>query len=252
MSHTSRIIHPTAVIGDEVDLADGVSVGPFAVILGPTVIGRGSTVDAGAMIGGPPEVSTLPQHRGWNGEAGYHGVRIGENVVVRERVVIHQGSVRTTLVGNGCWILNGAYLAHDVRLGERVTVSAGVSVGGHVEIDDEANIGLNAAVHQRRTIGRGAMVGMSTPVTMDVPPFAKVYGSPPRTRGVNAVTLRRAGVSDDIATQLAHALLATDDPAGLDFTAVSAPLAEAWNWWTARVVRTATPSAPSSHGGRRS
>lgn len=237
MSHTSSLIHPTAIVGDQVRLADGVSVGPFAVILGPTVIGAGSSVGAAALIGGPPEVSTLPQRLGWGGESGYEGVRIGANVVIRERVVIHQGSVRETSVGDGSWILNGAYLAHDAQIGARVTVSAGVSIGGHVEVDDDVNLGLNAAIHQRRIVGRGAMVGMSTPLTCDAPPFSKVYGSPPRLRGLNSVALRRAAVDPDAAGELERAYEAGDLDLVRGLTGCSSPLAVALQWWSERAER---------------
>lgn len=237
MPHTSPMIHPTAVIGDDVRLADGVSVGPFAVILGPTAIGAGSSIGAAALIGGPPEVSSLPQRRGWMGEDGYEGVRIGSNVVVRERVVIHQGSVRDTVVGDGSWILNGAYLAHDVRVGARVTVSAGVSIGGHAEIDDDANLGLNAAVHQRRVVGRGAMVGMSTPLTCDAPPYAKVFGSPPRLRGTNAVALVRAGVEVGDARELERVFESGDLRTVADLAWNSATLTAAMRWWSERADR---------------
>jgi UDP-N-acetylglucosamine acyltransferase len=231
------MIHPTAVVGHDVRLADDVSVGPFAVILGPTIIGAGSSIGAAALIGGPPEVSSLAQRRGWMGEVGYEGVRIGSNVVIRERAVIHQGSVRETCVGDGSWILNGAYLAHDVRVGDRVTVSAGVSIGGHAEIDDDANIGMNAAIHQRRIVGRGAMVGMSTPLTCDVPPFAKIFGSPPRVRGANTVALGRAGVDAQDESELKR-VFETGDLRTLGSLSANSPsLMAAMQWWSERADR---------------
>lgn len=41
------------------------------------------------------------------------------------------------------------------------------------------------------------MVGMGTPLTGDAPPFCKVFGTPPRIRGANAIALKRVGVSVD-------------------------------------------------------
>jgi len=194
-SPTSAVVHSTAVLGERVELGEGVSIGPFAVVLGPARVGDRASIGAGAKIGAPPEMSSLEQRRGWAGDDGYAGVEIGEDVVIRENVVIHQGSHRATTVGSGSWILNSAYLAHDVVVGERATISAGVSIGGHAEVGSRVNIGMNAAVHQRRVIGAGAMIGMGTPITGDVPPFAKVYGSPPRLHGVNRYVLDRLGLS---------------------------------------------------------
>jgi UDP-N-acetylglucosamine acyltransferase len=60
-----------------------------------------------------------------------------------------------------------------------------------------ANLGLNVSVHQRRSIGALTMVGMGTPVTRDIPPFATAYGTPPRVHGVNRFGMARAGVAED-------------------------------------------------------
>jgi UDP-N-acetylglucosamine acyltransferase len=211
-------IHPTAFVGPGVSLGSEVTVGPHAVILGPTSIGDRVWVGPGAQIGAPPEISSLPQRAAWAGDVGYEGVRIDDDAVIRENVVIHQGSHRSTRVGEGSWILNSAYIAHDVLVGARVTVSAGVRIGGHSVIGRHANLGMSAVVHQRRTIGPGAMVGMGTPVARDVPPFAKVYGSPARIHGSNEYVLRELGASPAEITALAHAYggagLADDPAAG--------------------------------------
>jgi UDP-N-acetylglucosamine acyltransferase len=231
-------IHPTAIIGDEVVLGPGVSVGPFAVILGPTRIGAGSNIGAGALLGGPPEFSTLPQHLGWRGEGGYRGLRIGEAVVIRERAVIHQGSLRETVVGDRTWILNSAYLAHDVEVGSDATISAGVSIGGHASVGDRANIGMNATIHQRRVVGAGAMIGMATPLTRDAPPFSKVYGTPPRIHGVNRIAIERAGLPDPVADRMADAYRTSAD---FSEELMNGPDSEYlrpyFGWWSARSQR---------------
>lgn len=198
----STLISPAAFIGEGVTIGSGVCVGPGAVILGPCVIEDEVWIGPGAQIGAPPEMSNLAQNPAWTGDLQHAGIRIGRGAVIREQAVIHQGSYRETTVGAGTWILNRAYLAHDVIVGERVTVSAGVSIGGHCEIGDRVNIGMNAVVHQRRVIAEGAMIGMGTPVTRDIPPYGKVYGTPPRLMGVNAVGAERAGHSASLIAEL--------------------------------------------------
>jgi len=236
---TTNTIHPSAVIGEGVELGDDVRVGPFAVLLGPLVIGDRVWIGGGAQLGGPPEISSLRQNTAWTGDLDHAGVRIGDDAVIRENVVIHQGSRRTTTVGARSWILNTAYLAHDVVVGDDVTVSAGVTVGGHARIGDRANIGMNAAVHQGRVIGPVAMVGMATPVSRDVPPFAKAYGTPPRVRGVNAVGLSRMGHPPEVANALEEAFRtgAEDLVAAPGLAAIATQL----EWWAH-----AGPSAPMS------
>lgn len=200
-------IHPSAIIGDGVELGVDVTVGPHAVILGPCVIEDGVWIGPGAVIGTPPEISSLPQNTAWTGDLEHHGVRIGAGTVIRELSTIHQGSHRTTTVGRGCWVLNSVYIAHDCLIGDDVTLSAGARIGGHAVIGDGANLGMGAVIHQRRAIGGGAMIGMGTPVSRDVPPFTKVYGNPPRVRGVNAYALRHAGYDDETIAGLRDGLV---------------------------------------------
>lgn len=198
-------VHETAFIGPGVELGERVTIGPYAVLLGPAQIGDDVWIGPGTTIGAPPEISSLPQNPAWQGDLAHAGVLIGEAAVIREQVVIHQGSHRATTVGPGSWILNRSYLAHDVVLGHAVTVSAGVSVGGHCTIGAAANLGMNASVHQRRVVGAGAMLGMGTPLTRDLPPFAKAYGSPPRMHGLNLVGMTRFGLTEESITQVTTA-----------------------------------------------
>jgi UDP-N-acetylglucosamine acyltransferase len=210
------LIHPSAVIGDGVRLGVDVKIGPAAVILGPAVIGDRVWIGPGVVIGTPPEISTLAQNAAWAGDLDHKGVEVGRDTVIRELSTIHQGSLRPTRVGAGTWVLNSCYIAHDCTVGDHVTLSAGTRLGGHVQVGDYANLGMNTVVHQRRIIGGGAMVGMGTPISRDVPPFAKAYGNPPRVHGVNEYALKRLGVSVTMIERLRDAILDGDVSGLLD------------------------------------
>lgn len=225
-------IHPSAFIGEGVFIGSGVTVGPNAVVLGPCTIEDGVWIGGGSNIGAPPEITSARQNSAWAGELEHLGVRIGAGAVIREFAVVHQGSVRETTIGAGSWILNRAYVAHDVLIGEGVTLSAGVSIGGHCQIDNRVNVGMNASVHQHRIIGAGAMIGMGTPLTRDVPPFAMVYGAPPRLRAINTVGMSRAGIGETAISALAASYRAGDlfPQVGSSLEEIRAEL----DWWQQR------------------
>ncbi|GGM47939.1 acyl-[acyl-carrier-protein]--UDP-N-acetylglucosamine O-acyltransferase [Longimycelium tulufanense] len=227
-------VHPNAVVGAGVELGERVVVGPNAVLFGPCRIGDDCWIGPGCVIGTPPELTTAQHDAGWEARSEWAGVEIGPRTVVRELSTIHQGSYRSTRVGSDCWLLNRCYVAHDCLVDDRVTLSAGVSLGGHVRVGDRVNVGMNAVVHQRRVVGPGSMVGMGSAVTRDVPPFAKVYGSPARLRGVNVAGMARVGIAEDVVRLLSAAYA---EPVLPD--AVPSVLTRAFAWWSA-----AEPSRP--------
>lgn len=223
-------IHPSAVVTPDVDLGSDVVVGPNAVLLGPCRIGDGVRIGPSCVIGSPPELTSSRQNAAWEDDPDHAGVEIGAGTVVREFTAIQQGSETPTRIGAGCWLLSRSYVAHDCVLEDEVTLSAGVALGGRSRIGRGANIGMNATVHQRRVVGPGAMVGMSSAVTRDVPPFAKAYGTPARVHGANTVGMSRRGVAADQVDLIDAAYRSGTDPA----TPTDPVLAVAWEWWAQR------------------
>jgi UDP-N-acetylglucosamine acyltransferase len=60
-------------------------------------------------------------------------------------------------------------------------------------------------VHQFCKIGAHAMVGMSTSLTQDVPPFVILSGNPAAAHGVNVEGLKRRGFSREQIGSIRHA-----------------------------------------------
>ena len=60
-------------------------------------------------------------------------------------------------------------------------------------------------MHQFCKIGRNAMIGGMARVAQDVPPFMIVAGDPAFVSGLNSVGLARAGMAQEIRSQLKKA-----------------------------------------------
>ncbi|WP_158862771.1 acyl-ACP--UDP-N- acetylglucosamine O-acyltransferase [Leifsonia sp. AG29] len=233
MTGGSNSIHPTAQLSGDVVLGEGNTIGPFVVITGPVTIGDDNWFGAGVVIGAPPEVRSWPHPRA-DAPSDGNGVAIGSGNVIREYAQVHQGWHDVTTIGDRAFIMNQSYVAHDCRLGDDVTLASSVLLAGHVRIADGANLGLAVAVHQRRYVGRGAMVGMGAVVTHDVPPWAKAFGNPARVRGANSIGMERAGIPADAIREVATAYEAgADSPEAFSHPALAVASSE----WTGRPGR---------------
>ena len=79
------------------------------------------------------------------------------------------------------------------------------------------------------------MVGMGSVITRDVPPFAKSFGNPATTRGVNSVGMSRQGIDAHSVAVLARAYESGDfSQTGLSAALALATLAPVFDAWFAR------------------
>ncbi|MEV8436450.1 UDP-N-acetylglucosamine acyltransferase [Actinosynnema sp. NPDC051121] len=189
-------IHPTAIIGDDVELGDDNVIGPYSVVVGPVRIGDGNWIGPHVTIGTPAEDRGGPHPVGWEGESEGRGVVIGDRNKIREYVTVHQGTHRASTVGDDCYLLVRSHVGHDVTLGDNVVLACSVQLGGHTEVWSHSNIGMSTVVHQHGRIGPGAMVGMGSAVRREVDAFTVSVGNPARVSGINVVGLSRRGCDE--------------------------------------------------------
>jgi len=213
----SELIHPTAVISPEAELAADVQVGPFAIIEGPVSIGPGCVIEGHACLSGPlvmgrdnfvghgTVLGKSPQHKGYRGEP--TALVIGDGNVFREYVTVHRGTVDgggETRIGHRNYFMINSHLGHDVRVGNGCTLVNGALVGGHVQLADGCLLSGHAAIQQRSRVGRLAMLGGLATSTKDIPPFILQQGYN-CVSGLNVVGLRRNGFSSETIAALRSA-----------------------------------------------
>lgn len=225
-------IHPTAVVSPGVELGVGNVIGPYSVILGPSRIGDRNWIAPHVCIGMPPEHKAHGRPVAWDGEIEGIGVTMGNDVVLREFVTVHQGTERPTTVSDGCYLMSRAHIGHDTLLLPGVTMAPGAAVAGHSDIWDGATLGMGAMVHQRTVVGPGAMVGMASAIKRDVGPFTTVLGNPARIAGTNEVALRKLGADDALVAAWPD-VLAGRVPMG----DAPAPLVDVLRRWDERAAR---------------
>src|ERR1700704_378213 len=183
-------VGPYSIVGDEVELGDGVRLESHCVIDGRTTIGEGTYVFPFVSIG------LASQDLKYKGEPSE--TRVGKRNRIREFVTIHRGTTgggMLTQTGDDCLIMAQAHIAHDCLIGDGVIMANGATLAGHVVIADLANIGAYSGVHQFCRIGREAYVGGYSVVVKDALPYALTVGNHARCYGLNKVGMRRRGYS---------------------------------------------------------
>jgi UDP-N-acetylglucosamine acyltransferase len=211
------LIHPTAVISGEAEIAPDVQIGPYVIVEGPVRIGPGCVIESHACLSGPltmgrdnfighgAVLGKSPQHKGYRGEA--TSLRIGNENVFREHVTVHRGTLQgtsETWIGDGNLLMIGSHVGHDARLGNGCTLVNGALVAGHCILSDNCILSGHSAVQQRVRIGRLAMLSGLGSTSKDIPPFVLQQGYNCVT-GLNTIGLRRAGFSSEAIAALREA-----------------------------------------------
>jgi UDP-3-O-[3-hydroxymyristoyl] glucosamine N-acyltransferase len=200
------LVHPEAVIEDEVSLGPGVvvgagahigrgtSVGPYSVVGPGVAIGRGCsigshvtlgfallgdrvTVLSGAVIGEPG--FGVAVGKGRTVDVPQLGrVIIQDNVTIGANSCVDRGAWDDTVIGENTKIDNLVQVAHNVSLGRSCVLAAHTGISGSVEVGDGVQFGGRAGIADHVKIGDGARVAAAAGVMKDIEPGGAVAGLP--------------------------------------------------------------------------
>ena len=204
------MIHSTAVIDSSAELAANVTVGPYTVIGPGVVIGAGTEIGPHVVINGPTRlgednrifqfasIGEAPQDKKYAGEP--TRLEMGDRNTIREFVTINRGTAQdegVTSVGDDNWIMAYVHIAHDCRIGNQTIFANNASLAGHVTIADYVILGGFTLVHQFCSLGAHSLTAFGSGISLNIPPYVTVGGSPARAHGLNMEGLRRRGFSED-------------------------------------------------------
>jgi UDP-N-acetylglucosamine acyltransferase len=212
-------IHPKAVVDESSHIEPGVSIGPYAIVGADVWIAAGTSVGAGAHLQGPTRIGKDnrifpgaclgfdPQDLKYQGEE--TTLEVGDRNAFREMCTVNRGTEGgggVTRIGNDNLFMAYSHIAHDSIVGNGTVFGNNAALAGHVEVGDGATISAFSGVQQFCRVGREAYIGGFTGLNMDALPFVKTVGVKPACYGVNRIGLERHGFSADVIEALSAAL----------------------------------------------
>ncbi|HCI99295.1 MAG TPA: UDP-3-O-(3-hydroxymyristoyl)glucosamine N-acyltransferase, partial [Sulfitobacter sp.] len=195
------VIGPLCFVGVDATLGDGCFLREHVSIGARVTIGSGFIAPSGVRLGGDgfsfvtAELSTVESARQTLGDQGdaapqpwtrihsLGSVRIGDDVEIGANAAIDRGTIRDTVVGNGCKIDNLVHLAHNVVTGEHCLFAALVGVAGSTTIGDRVVFGGQVGVVDNVTIGSDVVAGGGTKILSNAPAGRSLLGYPATEMG---------------------------------------------------------------------
>lgn len=208
-------VHATAVVADDATLAEGCSIGPYAVIGAGARLEANVVVHAHVVIGEKSEIGedcTLFPHvvlyprtclgkrvRIHSGTVigadgyGYHWtgkehlkipqvghVRISDDVEIGANTAIDRATTGETFIGPGTKIDNLVQIGHNVRTGAHCLLISQVGVAGSATLGNGVVLAGKSGVKDHVKVGDGVMAGGQAGIWSDLPAGAMVSGHPAR------------------------------------------------------------------------
>ncbi len=212
-SETIREISDRAFVHPSVKLGEEVSIGHFAVIEEDVELGDRVTVHAGAQVRAGSRIgkettifpnavlyrNTVVGKRciihsgavigafgfGYDSSKGFHqlspqlgNVVIGDDVEIGSCSTIDRATYGSTIIGDGTKIDNLVMIGHNCKFGKHNLICAHTGVAGSTTTGDYVVMGGNVGVRDHVHIGDRAMLGAKAGIMTDIDDDAKVVGSP--------------------------------------------------------------------------
>ena len=226
-----------AVIGRNVQLAEGIRIFPNATIYDEVVIGSDSVIHSGVAVRERTQIGkrvivhnntvigcdgfgyAKDEERHWLKIPQSGRVVIEDDVEIGAGTTIDRASVGETRIGRGAKIDNLVQIGHSCTVGEDTLLCAQVGLAGSSHIGNRVVLAGQAGVAGHLTIGDDVVLTAKSATSHDVPPGKMISGIPAfdnRDWLRSTAAFRRLGEMQRTIRQLERQLAALEQSRNVD------------------------------------
>jgi UDP-3-O-[3-hydroxymyristoyl] glucosamine N-acyltransferase len=172
-------IHPLAYVGYEATVGENTEIHPHVYIGDRVSLGSNCIVHAGAVIGsdGFGYLQTATGHR----KIPQIGtVIIGDDVEIGANTTVDRATVSATVIGSGTKLDDAVHIAHNCIIGRNCLFAGQVALAGSTEIGDNVVMGGQVGVNDHVKICSNTMIGAQAAVMGDIQKPGVYSGYPAR------------------------------------------------------------------------
>lgn len=211
---SENLIHPSAVIGQNVQLGHAVRIGALCVIEDGAVVGARTTLAGRVTVGADCFIGEdCILHSGvvigadgfgfapnkitgeWIKIEQLGAVRIGNHVEIGANTCIDRGALEDTVIDDGVKLDNLIQIGHNVRIGKHTAMAGCVGVAGSASIGAHCTVGGGAVVLGHLTLVDHVHISAASVVTRSIRKAGNYTGIFPLDDNTawekNAVTLKQ-------------------------------------------------------------
>jgi UDP-3-O-[3-hydroxymyristoyl] glucosamine N-acyltransferase len=200
---TQPVVHPTASIHPEAQVAEGVDIGPYVVIEAGATLAGGVRIGAHSVIGSQARIGEgtrlhprvvvgercsvgarcvlhsgvvigadgfgfAPSNGTWIKIEQLGAVQIGNDVEIGANTCVDRGALEDTVIEDGVKLDNLIQIGHNVRIGAHSAMAGCVGVAGSAVIGSHCTVGGGAVVLGHLTLADGVNVSAASVVTRSI------------------------------------------------------------------------------------
>ena len=173
------IIYPHAYVGRKSRIGDEALIYPHVTIREKIAIGKRVIIHSGTVVGS--DGFGFAPAKGVHHKVLQIGtVIVEDDVEIGANVTIDRGTIGKTIIGKGTKIDNLVQIAHNVVIGENSIIVAQVGISGSTVLGKGVTMAGQSGVAGHLTIGDNTAVAARAGVTKSLPPNSLVSGFPAR------------------------------------------------------------------------